>query len=491
MRVVLYLRLSATADDSTSIVRQEEDLRTLAEREGWTVVRVLTDDGISGRKARANAAEALRMIRDGEADVLAVWKLDRWTRQGLSAVSGLVDVLDARPEALFVALSDGLRSNQPAWRIIASVLAEVARMEAENTSTRIKSSFVHRKAVGKFTGGPIPYGYRSAPAPDGVGRILIPELHEAAVVRSVAAGIVEGASLARLARELTASGEPTSKSPYRLAVLAGDDPEGLARGLWTAATIRNVWSSEHLLGRARHHGRSVRGDDGLPVAFFDPILDLSTFQAVRARIGDARARSGKPQRRRAARLLSGLAYCQTCSSKLYVTTSSARPVYKCATSWNGGDGCQGLAVDAVQLEDYVVEQYLGFRGDWPEWRSVTRSSAADTGAALVEIEAALRELYAALDDEDADVPALMARRATLQARRAELRDAPAEESEVWEPTGRTYREAWDAAPDVEAQRLRLSAVVDSVDVARTARRGSFDRERITVRWHEGAEAEIA
>lgn len=37
------------------------------------------------------------MLREREADVLAVWKLDRWARQGLSAVDDLVRALNAAP----------------------------------------------------------------------------------------------------------------------------------------------------------------------------------------------------------------------------------------------------------------------------------------------------------------------------------------------------------------------------------------------------------
>ena len=153
MRAVLYLRLSSSDDASTSIRRQEADLRLRAEREGWDVAAVLVDDGISGGKARANADEALAMLRDGRADVLAVWKFDRWSRQGLGALAALIDVLDARPDALFVADRDGLSSSQPAWRIIASVLAEVARMERENTRARVLSSLAHLRTSGRYAGG--------------------------------------------------------------------------------------------------------------------------------------------------------------------------------------------------------------------------------------------------------------------------------------------------------------------------------------------------
>lgn len=483
-RAVLYLRLSATADDSTSMVRQEDDLRGLADREGWDVVRVLTDDGVSGRKSRANAAEALAMLRDGDADVLAVWKLDRWTRQGLGAVAGLVEVLDAKPSAIFAAHVDGLRSDQPAWRLIAGVLAEVARMEAENTSTRIRSSFVHRKRVGKFTGGPIPYGYRSAPAPDGVGRVLEVEPTEAALVLEVADRIAIGdESLTRIARDLTGQGIPTSKSDYRRAALNGQPDETLDRGRWTVGTIRSIWSSDHLLGRTRHHGKPVLGDDGLPEAFWEPILDLTTLGILRTRLGDPRARLGRPPRVRTARLLSGIAYCAHCDSKLYVHTSSGRAVYACPDSRNAGP-CPSPRIDAENLEAYIAGVFLSHSGRAPETRDAPAVADAGTSDALVEIEAALAETTGALASDDANVPALLSRLEALKARRAELRALPTTVATLDRvPTGRTIAEAWDADDDLATRRKLLLEVLDHITVSSRVRRGpKLDPERVRIRW---------
>ena len=70
LRAVFYLRLSvAGSEESTSLTRQEADLRSEAERRGWDVVRRLTDDGISGGKARDNAetAETIQRMSDASA----------------------------------------------------------------------------------------------------------------------------------------------------------------------------------------------------------------------------------------------------------------------------------------------------------------------------------------------------------------------------------------------------------------------------------------
>ncbi|WNO26068.1 serine integrase [Arthrobacter phage Wildwest] len=487
-RAVLYLRLSAVVDDSTSIDRQERDLRAHAERQGWTVERVLVDEGISGRKARAKAAEAVRLIADEEADVLAVWKLDRFTRQGWDGLGELSRALDKRKAdgrpALFVALQDGLTSDQSAFRLIAGVLSEVARSEADNAAARIKNSISYRKlTTSKYTGGAaVPFGYRSIPAPDGVGRVLVHDPEEAAVVREVGARLLDGVEpLSKIAADLQARGIPTSKSPARRALRAGEPADGLDPGLWRSSTLRSLFSSDLLLGRVRHHGDLIRDADGLPASVWPPLLDLSTLEALRARLG----REGTPQARkgRTARLLSGLAYCAVCDSRMYVTSSSGRPVYACASSWNSGT-CPSPKINALGLEDHVAARFLAFAGDWPEVETLTATDSTATEAALREVEAALREASAAMMEDEADVAALAARIGVLKARRAELRALPAETTSRTVPTGRTLAEAWQEANLDTVKRALLLEALDSVTVAPTAsRRAPIDPDRVTFLWN--------
>lgn len=483
-RAVLYLRLSVSDDASTSISRQESDLRALAEREGWQVVAVLTDDGISGRKARANADEALRMIRDGEAEALAVWKLDRWTRQGLSAVGALVAVLDASPAALFVALQDGLRSDQAAWRIIASVLAEVARMEAENTATRVRSSIRALKHAGRWAGGVPPLGYRSAPAVDGApGRVLVVDEGEAAVLTRYAERVVAGESLSRLARDLTAEGFPQARSEWRLALTRGEDPTGLSRGSWPVTTLRQALTSETLVGRVSHHGEILRGDDGRPLTVWPPAIDPVLFTRVRATLPDLGTRG--PARRRAARLLSGVLYCGSCGRKLYTGTDS-RGVgrYRCPARLAGAS-CPVYTVAAGPAETAVAEAYLSIVGDHPERVEVVTGAAEEIEDALAEIEEALRDVSARLTEDDSDPAALLAQIGALKVRRAEIRATPAVTRSEWRETGRTYREAWEAEDNDGRRRLLLSALdhVDVMPLDVTARGRRFSPERLRYYWN--------
>lgn len=494
-RAVLYLRLSAVVDDSTSIDRQERDLRDHASRQGWDVVRVLVDEGISGRKARAKAAEAVRLIADEEADVLAVWKLDRFTRQGWDGLGELSRALDRRKAdrrpALFVALQDGLTSDQSAFRLIAGVLSEVARSEADNAAARIKNSISYRKTTtNKYAGGAaVPFGYRSIPAPDGVGRVLVHDPEEAAIVRDVAARLLTGVEpLSKICADLQGRGVPTSKSPARRALRAGEPADGLDRGLWRSSTLRSLFTSDLLLGRVKHHGDLIRDADGLPASVWPPLLDLATLEALRARLGHFPSRGGPGPRQekrkgRAARLLSGVAFCAICDSRMFVTTSGGRPIYACASSWNSGD-CPSPKINALGLEEHVSARFLAFAGNWPEVETVTEADSSTTEANLREVEAALREASGAMLDDGADLPAIAARIGALKARRDELRAFPAVTSSRTVATGRTLAEAWAEAVSDDVKRSLLLEALDSVTVApTTSRRSPIDPDRVTFRWH--------
>jgi site-specific DNA recombinase len=499
-RAILYLRLSVATEDSTSIARQRKDLHEHANREGWEIVAELVDDGISGRKARANATEALRMLREREADVLAVWKLDRWTRQGLSAVGDLVRTLDEAPGTLFVALQDGLRSDLAAFGIIAAVLSETARAEADNAAMRVRSSIAHRRETGRFRGGTVPFGYRPAPHPDGGGRTLVLHAPEVAVIREVADRLLDGESQASILDDLTARSIATTRSPFRLAEIRGEDPTGLGRGSWSYAALAAVWTGENLLGRVSYSVRTtdpktgeevrewhvLRDKNGLPRTVFPPLLDFATVERLRANVRDAKhPTERRPPRPRRARLLSDVLFCGECGGKLWVTVSGGRTVYSCARR---AGICSGPNMKAENAERAVEERFLAIAGGWPELEEIEEVSAPDTVAALADVEAAIREASAELIRDDVDGPAILRRINALKARRAELEATPSSISVRVVPTGRTIAEAF-AAEDVDGRRRMLLRAIEHAELAPTETKGhtGYHPERITIRWRDADE----
>ncbi|WP_336922767.1 recombinase family protein [Aquipuribacter sp. SD81] len=470
IRAVLYTRLSESDEASTSLARQEADLRALADREGWTVTEVLADDGLSGGKDRVKADRALDLLRSGAADVLAVWKLDRWSRQGIGTVARLMDVLEERPEALFVADRDGIRSDQAGWRLTAAVLSEVARTERENTQVRVRSAIKRMRREGRFPGGNVPYGYRTAAAPDGPGRVLEIDPDEAAVVREAASRAIAGESLYAISKDFGRRGLKPRRAKE-----------------WSISSLQVVLTSEPVVGRltkvshVTEGGRTrrvrdvVRDDDGNPVQMWPPVLDLETWHRVRARFS-ARGENAVAPRRRRARLLSGIVTCGLCGRPLYVRTNARQDLAYACSAGSQGKSCPGVSISCPHLEDYVTEQFLA---DVGPAEVVDRVVEAPDDADAAEVEASIAATTRQMGDDDADVEALSKRLAALKERRAVIRSRPRERRVRIVPTGRTFAEEWEDG-DLVRRRELLEANTAVMAIAKGKKgRKTFDPSRVT------------
>lgn len=458
---LLYLRLSQSDDASTSIARQEADLRILADREGWDVAEVIVDDGLSGGYARAKADRALAMLREGAADVLAVWKFDRWSRQGLGAVAALIDALDANPKALFVADRDGLRSSQPAWRIIASVLAEVARMERENTKARVTSSIAALRRGGRFAGGNVPFGYSPTENPSGPGRVLVVEPAEAVLIRSVASRVLAGETLYSVTCDLNAREIPTRRG-----------------ATWSIQALRQILTSDPVVGRVMHRGSLLRGDDGLPIAVWPPVLDIDTFHALRRVLGTGQEGAPRPRRRSRARLLSGVVTCGLCTAPLYVKTNGKGHTAYACTQRSNGRACTGVSVAADLLDAHVTARFLASVGSLDVYARHEETITSE--AEVAEVERAIAETLAAMGEDDADIDSFTARLGVLKVHRADLRARPTERTVSLVSTGRTFAETWSEASDNERREI-LAANIAILAVAKGQRgRRGLDSDRVTL-----------
>lgn len=483
-RAVLYLRISDSTDVSTALEGQNADLLVHAKREGWEVVRTLEDDGRSGAKRRANADECLRMLRDGEANLLAVYAVDRWSRQGLEAVGELCGVL-RQTGARFYAIRESLSSDSDNFELQLGIHASIAKREWELIQGRVKSARERLIGDDRFPGGVVPFGYRTAPRPSGPGRVLEPDPAEVAIVLEVAERILDGATVTSIATDLNRRHVPTTRSEFRRATLAGKPTDDLDTGHWTTNIVQLLWTSDHLLGRVTRNGAAVVGADGLPREVWAPILDLSTLSRIRQRTRDPRARAraiadarakaakdGKPfvlarqeqTARRRARVLSGIAFCAHCGGKLYVHKLSGVEHYRCPRRARADCPAPGMA--AHHLERAVADLVLGAFGDEPEVEVIEEASPSETAHQLAEAEAALAESFARIQRPGIDRLALLSTIETLEATIEDLRKAPSADIAVsYAPTGRTVREAWYADEDDGARRSLILSLVDHVTLS--------------------------
>jgi hypothetical protein len=150
----------------------------LAHQEGWDVVARFEDNGKSGGYERANARAALDMIKDGRADVLAVYAYDRWSRQGIEKAGELIAAINSRRNtrspALFYAQRESIRSDQEDWELRVASASDLAKRERDRMVSRTTASLKRLRGAGRFAGGVVGFGYRPVDNPDGPGRTLVP-----------------------------------------------------------------------------------------------------------------------------------------------------------------------------------------------------------------------------------------------------------------------------------------------------------------------------
>jgi DNA invertase Pin-like site-specific DNA recombinase len=151
-RAVLYLRVS-TLDQTTA--NQERELREVAERAGWQVVKVYKDHGISGAKGRDKrpAFDALhRAAARREFDIVMAWSVDRLGRSLIDLVNFL-DELRALNVDLFLK-TQGIDTTSPSGKAMFGMLSVFADFERSIIQERVRAGLVRARSEGKVLGRP-------------------------------------------------------------------------------------------------------------------------------------------------------------------------------------------------------------------------------------------------------------------------------------------------------------------------------------------------
>ncbi len=187
-----YLRVSTEeqALHGYGLDAQEHELVRAFEFYRWDLTEIVREEGASGKDLdRPRLRHALELIAAGDADGIAVAKLDRLSR----SVIDFSDLLDwfEHAGARFVALDLQVDTSQPGGRMVSQVLMAVAEWERGTIAARTKAGLAAKRAQGQPTGRP-----SVADRPELVDRIQ--------AMRSI-----EGMSLQAIADELNEDGVPT------------------------------------------------------------------------------------------------------------------------------------------------------------------------------------------------------------------------------------------------------------------------------------------
>lgn len=192
-RAGLYVRCST---DQQTVENQIRILTEVAERAGWTIVRVFEDQGVSGAKSRDQRPgfdALLTAIHRREVDVACAYAVDRLGRSLTDLVAFLNDVQAARCD-LYIH-QQALDTSTPSGRMMFGLLAVFSEFERALIRSRVVAGIERARAKGVQFGRP-------SLSPDRVARVE-KALRDGLSIRAVAkATATSTASVQRIKRSM-------------------------------------------------------------------------------------------------------------------------------------------------------------------------------------------------------------------------------------------------------------------------------------------------
>lgn len=190
VRAAIYARVSTDeqAESGTSLDDQVRRCEAYCAAQGWTVIAVYREEGVSGTRAsRPELDQLMCRAKRCELDAIVVAKLDRWGRSMRHLCAALGDLDDWRVR--FASVAEAIDSSTPSGRLLRNVLGAIAEFEREAIIERTSSGLRAVARGGWWPGGPPPYGYRVEP--DGNRSRLVIDDCEAAIIHTMVECLVD------------------------------------------------------------------------------------------------------------------------------------------------------------------------------------------------------------------------------------------------------------------------------------------------------------
>lgn len=174
MRCAIYIRVSSAEQrrEGYSLPEQRRVLTEYAEKQGYKIVDVYADEGISASKKPHLRHDFQRMMRDVEAgliDIIIFIKLDRWFRN-VGDYYRTQEILD-RHGVKWESVLEDYDTTTRTGRLNLNIKLTIAEDEAANTSERVKFVLDAKVRNKEPNTGTQPFGYKIEKI-DGVKRIV-------------------------------------------------------------------------------------------------------------------------------------------------------------------------------------------------------------------------------------------------------------------------------------------------------------------------------
>jgi DNA invertase Pin-like site-specific DNA recombinase len=504
-RAAGYVRISNDPSGlEKGVTRQMDDIRELAARLGWTIIRFYVENDTSAYKKRKiklpDGKTVWRVIRpefrqmlddleSGEIDGIIVYDLDRLARQPRD-LEDLIDLIQAyrRPVQ---SVTGSMDMTNPDGQAMARMLTVFANKSSQDTARRVSRARLQeaqegktrkRRRFGRTEGGEI---------------------------------IAEEANAAQWAAQRLIDGESWAST---VTLLERGEVRPVSGGRWHVATVRNILLSPSIAGIAMYNGgmrdqndgrtaqerlmtSALKNADGTYVMTdLDPILTVEQWETLCATFTTGREGgefSGVNTKRY---LLSGLLRCgkpredgTICNHPMSGTRINQGGhqvvIYRCPGPKNGG--CAGVSRRAAPIDKLIEDTFFAYLAA----KTPTEPTEPEPDAPISEEQeklsdatrrlARLREQYATggVTEETffATVPLL---EAAIKKLTKAAKEAAGARRGMRVQSAETVREKWDKA-DTAGRRAILGQYLNAVVVLPAARgRGKFEHNTIKPMWKE-------
>ncbi len=198
-----YIRVSTEkqANEGVSLEAQEAKIVTWCKANGYELVKVYVDAGISGKRmdTRKELLAALASLKKGMA--LVSYSLSRLARSTKDALA--IGEAVAKKKADMVSLTEQIDTTTAAGKMMFQMLSVLAEFERNLVAERTTNALQHKKRTGQKYTNQTPYGFEAIE-----GR-LVQVQQEAEVVAEIQASRTGGNTLQFIADSLNTRGIPT------------------------------------------------------------------------------------------------------------------------------------------------------------------------------------------------------------------------------------------------------------------------------------------
>lgn len=313
-RAVLYLRQSTFREESISLELQEDAGRAYARRQGYDVVGVESDPGVSGRTFdRPGVRAVMDMVERGDADVIVLWKWSRWSRNRLDwyVAADKAQQHGGRIESA----TEPIDTSTSIGRLSRGMMIEIAAFESERAGDQWREAQERRVRAGRPHHGKNRFGYRYDPEQ----KLHIPDPVTAPIVADLYKRYVDGTSIYKLVQWLNENQIPTVEHGGKRVAPS-----------WAESTLRGVLDNPFSTGRFVYRGETVEGAH-------EPVVSRELWEAYRQQ---RQRRAKRPRAEASKYLLSGLVRCLACGTVLAGGKSgpggTGKAYYRCSSGFTRG-----------------------------------------------------------------------------------------------------------------------------------------------------------